>query len=251
MRWDGSGIWEGFIPGISSGTTYKYLIHSNQGGTLEKGDPFAFLWEVPPKTASVIWDLEYQWQDQKWMKDRKQLNSLASPMSVYEVHLGSWKRHIDSGDSLSYQELAQELVQYVKEMGYTHIEMMPVMEHPFFGSWGYQVTGYYAPTSRYGTPQEFMQLVDACHQAGIGVILDWVPSHFPNDAHGLAEFDGTHLFEHADPRKGYHPDWNSYIFNYGRNEVRSILISNAVFWLDHYHADGLRVDAVASMLYLD
>ncbi len=250
-RWDGSGIWEGFVPGISRGSTYKYLIHSNQGGSLEKGDPFAFLWEVPPKTASVVWDLKYEWQDQQWMKDRPKVNNLQSAISVYEVHLGSWKRHSDSGHSLSYQELAKDLVPHVKELGYSHVEMMPVMEHPFFGSWGYQVTGYYAPSARYGTPQDFMCLVDAFHQEGIGVILDWVPSHFPNDAHGLADFDGTHLFEHADPRKGYHPDWNSYIFNYGRNEVRSILISNAAFWLDYFHADGLRVDAVASMLYLD
>ncbi len=251
-RWDGSGIWEGFIPQAQTSSTYKYQIHTKQAGLiLEKGDPFGFLWEVPPKTASVIWDLDYQWQDQKWMKTRAKHNSLENAWSVYEVHLGSWKRHADSGHSYSYEELTEELVQYVQDMGYTHVEMMPVMEHPFFGSWGYQVTGYFAPSARYGTPQEFMALVDAFHQAGIGVILDWVPSHFPNDAHGLAEFDGTHLYEHADPRKGYHPDWNSYIYNYDRNEVRSFLISNAVFWMDYFHADGLRVDAVASMLYLD
>ncbi len=252
VRWDSSGIWEGFIPEVHPGTTYKYLIQSNnQDRWLEKGDPMGFLWEVPPKTASVVWDLQYEWNDEDWMKTRAQKNNLGQPISVYEVHLGSWKRHSDTGHSFSYAELAEELVSYVKDMGYTHVEMMPVMEHPFFGSWGYQVTGYYAPSARYGTPQEFMSLVDAFHQAGIGVILDWVPSHFPNDSHGLAEFDGTHLYEHADPRKGFHPDWNSYIFNYGRNEVRSFLISNAAFWLDYYHADGLRVDAVASMLYLD
>ena len=252
VRWDGSGIWEGFIPDVTSGSTYKYEIHSNRhGAVLEKGDPFGFLWEVPPKTASVVWDMDYSWQDQSWMKTRAEVNNLKKPAAIYEVHLGSWKRHHDTGHSYGYKELAKDLVDYVKDMGYTHVEMMPVMEHPFFGSWGYQVTGYFAPSARYGTPQEFMYLIDAFHQAGIGVILDWVPSHFPNDAHGLAEFDGTHLYEHQDPRKGYHPDWNSLIYNYGRNEVRSFLISNAVFWLDYFHADGLRVDAVASMLYLD
>jgi 1,4-alpha-glucan branching enzyme len=250
-RWDESGIWEGFIPGVEKGATYKYEIISNDGKRLEKGDPFAFQWEVPPKTASVVWDLDYKWKDKKWLKDRAHKNHLGAPMSVYEVHLGSWKRHPGTGHSLSYLELADELVSYVKEMGYTHVEFMPIMEHPFFGSWGYQVTGYFAPSARFGTPQEFMQLIDAFHQAGIGVLLDWVPSHFPNDAHGLAEFDGSHLYEHADPRKGYHPDWNSYIYNYGRSEVRAFLISNAAFWLDYFHADGLRVDAVASMLYLD
>lgn len=251
-RWDESGIWEGFIPGVEAGTTYKYEIKSSLGGVrLEKGDPFALLWEVPPKTASVVWNLDYKWKDKKWLKERPKKNSLKSPMAIYEVHLGSWKRHKDTGHSFSYLELAEDLVSYVQEMGYTHVELMPVMEHPFFGSWGYQVTGYFAPSARYGTPQEFMYLVDCFHQAGIGVILDWVPSHFPVDAHGLAEFDGSHLYEHADPRKGYHPDWKSYIYNYGRSEVRAFLISNAAFWLDYYHADGLRVDAVASMLYLD
>ncbi|MTI39524.1 1,4-alpha-glucan branching protein GlgB [Fulvivirga lutimaris] len=250
-RWDSSGIWEGFVPGVKNGAAYKYKIVSNeQGRVLEKGDPFAFKWETPPKTASIVWDLKHTWKDKKWMSSRKKNNALDSPFSVYEVHIGSWKRDHEHL-SLSYNALADELVKYVKEMGYTHVEFMPVMEHPFFGSWGYQVTGYFAPTSRFGDPQEFMQLVESFHNAGIGVILDWVPSHFPGDAHGIYDFDGTHLYEHADPRKGYHPDWSSYIFNYGRNEVRSFLISNALFWLDLYHADGLRVDAVASMLYLD
>ena len=252
-RWDGSGIWEGFIPKLQKGVNYKYHIEAQNGGpAMEKGDPYGFLWESPPKTASVVWDLDYTWSDESWMKNRHQNNSLDAPMSVYEVHLGSWRRNPDeAGRSLYYFELAKELVDYVKEMGYTHVELMPVMEHPFFGSWGYQITGYFAPSSRFGNPQEFMYLIDSLHQAGIGVIFDWVPSHFPTDGHGLAFFDGTHLYEHADPKKGYHPDWKSYIFNYGRNEVRSFLISNALFWLDKYHADGLRVDAVASMLYLD
>lgn len=252
-RWDGSGIWEGFIPQLGQGVNYKYHILSHGNDTpMEKGDPYGFLWESPPKTASVVWDLDYQWHDADWLKNRKKHNALNAPLSVYEVHLGSWRRNPDDGGrSLYYFELAEELVQYVQEMGYTHVELMPVMEHPFFGSWGYQITGYFAPSSRFGSPQEFMYLVDKLHQAGIGVILDWVPSHFPTDGHGLAFFDGTHLYEHADPKKGYHPDWKSYIFNYGRNEVRSFLISNALFWLDKYHADGLRVDAVASMLYLD
>jgi len=252
VRWDSSGIWEGFIPHLGKGDIYKYRIFSNDGQVFDRGDPFARLWEVPPKTASVIWDLDHDWKDAGWMKKRGVQNAINTPFSVYEVHLGSWKRRFDDANrSLSYTEMTEELVAYVKELEFTHVEFMPVMEHPFFGSWGYQVTGYYAPSSRYGTPQEFMQLVDAFHREGIGVILDWVPSHFPGDEHGLINFDGTHLYEHADPRKGFHPDWNSYIFNYGRNEVRSFLISNALFWLDKYHADGLRVDAVASMLYLD
>lgn len=250
-RWDGSGIWEGFVPEIDQGTVYKYKIHSNNfGQILEKGDPFAIHWEVPPKTASIVWELNYKWKDSKWLKARKEKNALNQPYSVYEVHLGSWKRK-ENGDSLSYQELAKDLVNYTKEMGYTHIELLPVMEHPFFGSWGYQCTGYFAPSSRYGTPEDFMAMIDAFHKAEIGVILDWVPSHFPSDAHGLFNFDGTHLYEHADPRQGYHPDWSSYIFNYGRNEVKAFLISSAMFWLDTFHTDGLRVDAVASMLYLD
>lgn len=252
VRWDSSGIWEGFIPGVQKGTSYKYKIQSDNGGIItEKADPFAFYCEKPPHTASVIWDLDYKWKDSKWMKTRKENNDLDKPYSVYEVHLGSWRRHGSENRFLTYLEFADELVQYVKETGFTHVEFMPVMEYPYDPSWGYQLVGYFAPTSRFGTPQEFMVLVDKLHQAGIGVILDWVPSHFPDDAHGLGFFDGSNLFEHPDRRKGYHPDWKSLVFNYGRNEVRSFLISNALFWLQHYHIDGLRVDAVASMLYLD
>lgn len=250
-RLDQSGIWEGFIPGIGKGTLYKYHIQSKDGRRLEKGDPFALFWEIPPKTASIVWDLNYEWKDQQWMAERKKKKGQAQPYSVYEAHIGSWRKKAGGAESLSYRELAHELVPYVKEMGFTHVEFMPVMEHPYFPSWGYQVTGYFAPTSRFGTPEDFMYLMDAFHQAGIGVILDWVPSHFPTDAFGLADFDGTHLYDHADPKQGFHPDWKSAIFNYGRNEVRNFLISNALFWLDVYHADGLRVDAVASMLYLD
>ncbi len=252
VRWDASGIWEGFIPNITKGTTYKYKIQSSNNGIVtEKADPFAFYCEKPPHTASVIWDLDYKWDDDKWMKSRKEHNALDKPYSVYEVHLGSWKRHADDNSFLSYTEMAEDLVAYVKETGFTHVEFMPVMEYPYDPSWGYQLVGYFAPTSRFGNPQEFMYLVDRLHDAGIGVILDWVPSHFPDDAHGLGFFDGSNLFEHPDRRKGYHPDWKSLVFNYGRNEVRSFLISNALFWLHHYHVDGLRVDAVASMLYLD
>ena len=252
VRWDSSGIWEGFIPGVEKGTTYKYKIQSNNGGIItEKTDPFAFYCEKPPHTASVIWDLEYKWKDSKWMETRKDHNGLDKPYSVYEVHLGSWKRHATENRFLTYLEFAEDLVKYVKETGFTHVEFMPIMEYPYDPSWGYQLVGYFAPTSRFGKPQDFMVLVDKLHQAGIGVILDWVPSHFPDDAHGLGFFDGSNLFEHPDRRKGYHPDWKSLVFNYGRNEVRSFLISNAIFWLQHYHADGLRVDAVASMLYLD
>lgn len=250
-RWDSSGIWEGFIPTIGNGTVYKYAIEGPSGEPLEKGDPFARLWEVPPKTASVVWDTYFEWEDEDWMSTRLEVNGIDRPYSVYEVHLGSWRKKDGAAESLSYRELAVELVEYVKEMNFTHIEFLPVMEHPYFPSWGYQITGYFAPSSRFGGPQDFMYLVQELHKAGIGVILDWVPSHFPNDAHGLAQFDGTHLYDHADPRKGFHPDWKSAIFNYGRNEVRSFLISNALFWLDRYHIDGLRVDAVASMLYLD
>ncbi|MEZ5055700.1 MAG: 1,4-alpha-glucan branching protein GlgB [Saprospiraceae bacterium] len=250
LRNDGSGIWEGFIPGIGKGTLYKYFIIGADGTPLEKGDPFALFWETPPKTASIVWDLDFDWKDKKWLNDRKQANDYKSPMSVYEVHLGSWRKKAN-GDSYSYRELAEVLVPYVKETGFTHVEMLPVMEHPYYPSWGYQITGYFATTSRFGTPQDFMYLMDAFHKEGIGVILDWVPSHFPGDGHGLAYFDGTHLYEHADPRKGFHPDWKSYIFNYGRYEVRSFLLSNALFWLEKFHVDGLRVDAVASMLYLD
>ena len=252
VRWDSSGIWEGFIPGIEKGTTYKYKIQSNNGGIItEKADPFAFYCEKPPHTASVIWDLDHKWKDKKWMQTRKEHNDLDKPYSVYEVHLGSWKRHGEENRFLTYLEFAEDLVKYVKETGFTHVEFMPVMEYPYDPSWGYQLVGYFAPTSRFGEPQDFMVLVDKLHQAGIGVILDWVPSHFPDDAHGLGFFDGSNLFEHPDRRKGYHPDWKSLVFNYGRNEVRSFLISNALFWLHHYHIDGLRVDAVASMLYLD
>lgn len=253
VRWDGSGIWEGFIPGVGHGEMYKYHIESYHNNySVDKGDPFAFKWETPPQTASVIWDKTYEWSDHEWMDERKESTHQAKPFSVYEMHLGSWRRKPEEGDrSLSYRELAGQLPHYLNEMGYTHVEFMPIMEHPFYGSWGYQVTGYFAPTSRYGSPQDFMYLVNELHKEGIGVILDWVPSHFPSDEHGLSYFDGSHLFEHQDPREGYHPDWNSYIFNYGRNEVRCFLISNALFWLEAYHTDGLRVDAVASMLYRD
>ncbi|OXA81731.1 1,4-alpha-glucan branching enzyme [Flavobacterium aquidurense] len=251
VRWDSSGIWEGFIPEITKGALYKYKIQSNINGIVtEKADPFALYCENPPHTASVVWDLDYKWKDENWMQSRQNHNGLDKPYSVYEVHLGSWKRG-DHNRFLSYLELADDLVTYVKETGFTHVEFMPIMEYPYDPSWGYQLTGYFAPTSRFGKPQDFMVLVDKLHQAGIGVILDWVPSHFPDDAHGLGFFDGSHLYEHPDRRKGYHPDWKSLVFNYGRNEVRAFLISNAVFWLHHYHADGLRVDAVASMLYLD
>ncbi|TDP02854.1 1,4-alpha-glucan branching protein GlgB [Flavobacterium sp. 245] len=251
VRWDSSGIWEGFIPDISKGTLYKYKIQSNIDGVVtEKADPFALYCEKPPHTASVVWDLDYNWKDKSWMDSRHENNALDKPYSVYEVHLGSWKRG-EHNRFLTYLELADDLVNYVKETGFTHVEFMPIMEYPYDPSWGYQLTGYFAPTSRFGKPQDFMVLVDKLHQAGIGVILDWVPSHFPDDAHGLGFFDGSHLYEHPDRRKGYHPDWKSLVFNYGRNEVRAFLISNAVFWLQNYHADGLRVDAVASMLYLD
>ncbi|WP_033960582.1 1,4-alpha-glucan branching protein GlgB [Psychroserpens jangbogonensis] len=252
VRWDTSGIWEGFIPGAGKGTTYKYKIHSNNSDIItEKADPYARRCEHPPKTASIVWDEPYSWKDENWMKKRKDHNALDAPYSVYEVHLGSWKRQIEENRFLSYVELAEELVSYVKEMNFTHVELMPIMEFPYDPSWGYQITGYFAPTSRFGYPEEFKLLVDKLHQNDIGIILDWVPSHFPEDAHGLGFFDGTHLYEHPDPKKGYHNDWKSLIFNYGRNEVKSFLISNAIFWLDQYHADGLRVDAVASMLFLD
>lgn len=251
-RWDSSGIWEGFIPNAQKGQTYKYYIKSNNGAELEKGDPFAKMWEVPPKTASVIWDHEYKWKDSKWMKGRKKNNGLNQPISVYELHPGSWKRQDQAPhNSLSYREMIDELVPYVKDMGFTHVEFMPLMEHPFFGSWGYQIHGYFAPTSRFGTVQDLMALIEAFHKNDIGVIVDWVPSHYPGDAHGLYRFDGSALYEHEDPKEGFHPDWNSYIFNYGRNEVKSFLISSAHFWLDIFHLDGLRVDAVASMLYRD
>ena len=251
-RWDNSGIWEGFIPGVGHGVVYKYHITMHNGAALDKADPYARKYETPPRTASIVWDQAYTWGDREWMGRRASSSGEARPWSVYEVHLGSWKKILEDGNrSLNYHELGEELVAYVKEMGFTHVEFMPVMEHPYFPSWGYQITGFFAPTARFGTPEDFKFLIDRFHQEGIGVILDWVPSHFPGDIHGLYLFDGSHLYEYADPRRGYQPDWNSYIFDYGRNEVRSFLISNALFWLDQYHADGLRVDAVASMLYLD
>jgi 1,4-alpha-glucan branching enzyme len=253
VRGDESGIWEGFIPGIGKGTVYKYNIRSRfLGYSSERADPYGSLYETPPKTGSVVWDAQYKWNDGDWMKNRTEWNSLDKPYSVYEVHLGSWMRVVGNENRyLTYREIAESLTDYVKDLGFTHVEFLPVMEHPFYGSWGYQTTGYFAPTSRYGTPEDFMYLVDYLHQNGIGVILDWVPSHFPGDGHALAFFDGTHLYEHEDPRKGFHPDWKSYIFNYDRNEVRAFLLSSAMIWLDKFHADGLRVDAVASMLYLD
>src|SRR4051812_33407371 len=248
-----SGIWETFVPGIGKGALYKFHIVSNHNGyVVDKADPFGVLHEEPPRTASVVWDLDYQWSDADWMKNRAGRNSLRSPISIYEVHLGSWRRVPENNDRwLSYREIAPQLADYMQRMNFTHVELLPIMEHPFFASWGYQTTGYFAPTARFGKPQDFMFLVDYLHQRGLGVILDWVPSHFPSDEHGLAYFDGTHLFEHADSRQGFHPDWNTYIFNYGRNEVKSFLLSSGMFWLDKYHIDGLRVDAVASMLYLD
>ena len=252
VRWDESGIWEGFIPGVGQGSTYKYKIQShNNDIKTEKADPYARRCEHPPNTASIVWEDNYKWQDNNWLKKRKNNNAINAPFSVYEVHLGSWKKHVEEGRFLSYVELADELVSYVKDMNFTHVELMPVMEYPYDPSWGYQLTGYFAPTSRFGYPEEFKLLVDKLHQNDIGIILDWVPSHFPEDAHGLGFFDGSHLYEHPDRRKGYHQDWKSLIFNYGRNEVKSFLISNAMFWMDQYHADGLRVDAVASMLFLD
>ena len=252
VRWDHSGIWEGFIPHVGNGEAYKYFIESNTGEKLEKADPFALKSEEPPRTASIVWDTWYEWKDTSWMQKRHLHNGLNKPMSVYEVHFGSWARGLESPDQfLSYQEMAHKLVPYVKEMGFTHVEFMPIMEHPFYPSWGYQITGFFAASCRYGSPQDLMYLIEQFHENGIGVILDWVPSHYPGDAHGLYNFDGSHLYEHADMRKGFHPDWKSYIFNYGRNEVKAFLISNAIFWLERFHADGLRVDAVASMLYLD
>jgi 1,4-alpha-glucan branching enzyme len=250
-RQDGSGVWEGFIPGVARGQSYKYRVVSNYNGyEIDKADPFAFYAEVPPSTASRAWTLEYQWNDAEWMAGRRRRNALDAPMSIYEVHLGSWRRG-DGQRFLNYREMADQLADYARDTGFTHVELLPITEHPFYGSWGYQTTGFFAATARYGEPQDLMYLVDRMHQNGIGVILDWVPSHFPSDAHGLSYFDGTNLFEHADPKQGYHPEWKSYIFNYGRHEVRAFLLSSALFWLDKYHLDGLRVDAVASMLYLD
>jgi len=261
-KWDGrqhsmrkhipSGIWELFVPGLSEGDIYKYEVR-NHGAKFEKSDPFGFAAELPPRTASKVANLNsYQWNDSQWMENRTKTNGLDAPIAVYEVHLGSWKRPGDDHSRwMSYRELAHQLVDYCTEMGYTHIELMPISEHPYTGSWGYQTVGYFAATSRYGAPQDFMYFVDHCHQHGIGVFIDWVPAHFPRDGHGLRQFDGTCLYEHADPRQGEHPDWGTLIFNYSRTEVRNFLISNALFWLDKYHIDGLRVDAVASMLYLD
>jgi len=249
-RPDGSGIWEGVAADAAHGHAYKYRIWSRHGDyVVDKADPFAFCAEHPPATASRIWNTGYSWNDGEWMASRAARNALDAPMSVYEVHLGSWRRR--DGEFLGYRELAHQLAEHALAMGFTHVELMPVTEHPFYGSWGYQTTGYFAPTSRFGTPQDFMYFVEHLHQRGVGVLLDWVPSHFPTDQHGLGYFDGTHLYEHADPRQGFHPEWNSSIFNYGRNEVSSFLISSGLFWLDKYHIDGLRVDAVASMLYLD
>ena len=248
-----SGVWEGFVSAAGHGATYKFHIESSRHGyRIDKADPIGLRHEKPPRTASVVWDLNYEWHDLDWMQKRAERNSLRAPQAVYEVHLGSWMRVPEEHNRpLTYRETAPRLAEYVGQMGFTHVEFLPVMEHPFYGSWGYQTTGYFAPTARYGTPQDFMHLVDYLHQHGIGVILDWVPSHFPSDGHGLAYFDGTHLYEHADSRQGFHPDWKTHIFNYGRAEVRSFLMSSAMFWFDKYHVDGLRVDAVASMLYLD
>ncbi len=247
---ESSGIWEGFVPHANTGDSYKFHIVSRYNGyRVDKADPFANYSEAPPERASRIWNLDYTWGDQEWMTSRSTGSMLKKPMSIYEVHLGSWRRASDR--PLSYREIAEQLPRYMQEMGFTHVELLPVMEHPFYGSWGYQVTGYFGPSARYGIPQDLMFLIDTLHQHGIGVILDWVPSHFPHDEHGLVFFDGTHLYEHADPRQGIQRDWNTMIFNYGRTEVQSFLFSSALFWLDKYHADGLRADAVASMLYLD
>lgn len=252
-RWDKSGLWEGFIPNFNLGEVYKYHIVGFQGRETVKGDPFANFWEKRPKTASITWDLYYEWNDEQWMKNRKEKNALNAPWSVYEVHLTSWTRPDKDDEETynTYDQIKDQLVPYVKEMGFTHVEFMPVMEHPFDGSWGYQCTGFFAATSRFGDPQGLMRLIDAFHQQGIGVILDWVPSHFPYDSHGLFMFDGTHTYEYADMRKGFHPDWNSYIFNYKRGEVKSFLISSARYWFDKFHIDGVRVDAVSSMLKLN
>ncbi len=248
-----SGIWEGFLPGVGAGSVYKYHIASrHRGYRVDKADPFAFAAEAPPRTGSIVAELDFDWADADWMAGRAARQKPSAPISIYEVHLGSWRRVPGEGYRfLTYREIAPQLAAYAREMGFTHVELLPVMEHPFYGSWGYQVTGYFAPTARYGSPADFQFLVDTLHREGIGVILDWVPSHFPSDEHGLAFFDGTHLYEHADPRQGIHPEWRSAVFNYGRHEVRSFLFSSAEFWLEKYHADGLRVDAVASMLYLD
>ncbi|MEO8187521.1 MAG: 1,4-alpha-glucan branching protein GlgB [Burkholderiaceae bacterium] len=251
QRTDGSGIWQGTVRGVACGDPYKYRVVSADGRyEVDKADPFALYAEAPSSTASRAWKLDYEWGDAAWMAQRRAHNALDAPMSIYEVHLGSWRRD-EPGRLPTYRDIALPLAEYAHDHGFTHVELLPITEHPFYGSWGYQTTGYFAPTARYGTPQDFMHLVDVLHQHGIGVMLDWVPSHFPSDAHGLSYFDGTHLYEHADPRQGFHPEWNSLIFNYDRHEVRAFLLSSALFWLDKYHVDGLRVDAVASMLYLD
>ncbi|MDQ5857036.1 MAG: alpha-amylase family glycosyl hydrolase, partial [Acidobacteriota bacterium] len=247
---ENSGVWEGFVPVVGPGAVYKFHVRSRHGGyRVDKTDPFAFYRETPPKTGSIVWDLSYEWGDSAWMADRAASRGRQTPLSIYELHLGSWRR--PDGRLPNYREIAPELAAYALELGFTHVELLPVMEHPFYGSWGYQTTGFFAPTSRYGTPQDLMFLIDHLHQQGVGVILDWVPSHFPSDEHGLVFFDGSYVYEHADPGKAYQPDWGSLIFNLGRAEVRSFLLSSAIFWLERYHADGLRVDAVASMLYLD
>jgi 1,4-alpha-glucan branching enzyme len=252
VHWDGSGVWEGFLPDAAIGMRYKYRItNASSGHVFEKGDPFARCWETPPNTATIIWEDDYKWSDKTWMNKRGKLQSHNAPLTVYEVHPGSWRYNSESGKPLSWLELSEQLPVYAKEMGFTHVEFMPVMEYPYDPSWGYQLVGYFAPTSRFGSPQDFKSLVNELHKQNVGVILDWVPSHFPDDAHGLGLFDGSHVYEHPDRRRGYHPDWKSLIFNYGRPEVQSFLISNAIFWLEQFHADGLRVDAVASMLYLD
>lgn len=252
-REDGSGVWDCFIEGVPEGSLYKYWLESHYHGYAEeKSDPYAYYWEEPPRSATRTWKLDYEWQDKEWMQHRAGKNGIHAPISIYEVHLGSWKRvPEDGGRSLSYREIAHELAEYVSWLGFTHVELLPITEHPYHGSWGYQTIGYFAPTSRFGTPQDFMYFVDVMHQHGIGVILDWVPSHFAVDMHGLAQFDGSNLYEHGDPRQGFHPEWGSCIFNLGRHEVRNFLISSALFWMEKYHIDGIRVDAVASMLYLD
>lgn len=248
-----SGIWEGFVPQLGQGSIYKYSLRPRFAHhRIEKADPYGFAAELRPRTASMVWDItRYEWQDQEWCAQREQRQAFDAPISIYEVHLGSWKRVPDTNGFLTYADLGHQLVEYCQSMGYTHVELLPVSEHPFDPSWGYQTVGYFAPTSRFGSPDDFKRFVDILHQAGIGVLLDWVPAHFPRDPHGLASFDGSSLYEHADPRQGEHPDWGTKIFNYGRNEVRSFLLSNALFWVEEYHIDGLRVDAVASMLYLD
>ncbi|MDR1451159.1 MAG: 1,4-alpha-glucan branching protein GlgB [Helicobacteraceae bacterium] len=251
LRGDGSGVWEGFAAGAKEGDSYKYDIEAQNGARFQKSDPYGFWWEIPPRSATRVYEQKYRWNDRPWMNDRAARNALNAPISVYEIHLGSWRFNVEENRPLTYRELAKELPLYLVETGYTHAEFLPPTEHPFDGSWGYQCIGYFAPTSRFGTPDDFAFLIDSLHQAGIGAIIDWAPSHFAVDMHGLANFDGTNLYEHNDPRQGFHPQWGSAIFNHGRNEVKAFLISSALFWLEKYHIDGIRVDAVASMLYLD